>query len=432
MTESTVPKILNVNDDESTRYIVTRMLQRAGYIVIEAATGRDALKQTQSEHPALVVLDVKLPDINGVEVCRLIKTDPTTANIPVLHLSATKIGTEDRAYGLESGADGYLTQPVEPPVLTATVKALLRLSHAETLARSSAKAWEAVFGAIGDGVCLLDGDGRIVRCNRAMADISRLPREAMVGRAYVALVEEVFPGVRLTDDRKMAANAKRTVVEAQTSERNGGRWLRLTAEPVTAMPDDLVDVATVCVVADITDSKDNELRQRGFLRDILASVTEGRLRLCVRPEDLPARLTPTGDELVLTKSAIRDLRSATRAAAKALAFPIEREQELETAVGEAAMNAVVHAGRGLGQVCTDGKNTVQVWVEDEGAGIAIDSLHRATLERGYTTAGTLGHGFWMILKTCDRVFLLTRRLGIDDRARAGARRDEAGLAAGLR
>src|SRR5262245_50953559 len=125
--------ILNVNDDEATRYIITRILQREGFHVVEAANGGEALRMAR-EHPALIVLDVNLPDLNGVEVCRRIKTDPLTAAIPVLHLSATRIGIADQAYGLDSGADGYLTQPVEPPVLNATVRALLRLSHAEARA----------------------------------------------------------------------------------------------------------------------------------------------------------------------------------------------------------------------------------------------------------------------------------------------------------
>ncbi len=71
------------------------------------------------------------------------------------------------------------------------------------------------------------------------------------------------------------------------------------------------------------------------------------------------------------------------------------------------MNAVVHAGGGEARVCAGGEGTVQVWIQDQGKGITMDHLHRATLERGFTTAGTMGHGFWMMLKTADRIFLLT-------------------------
>ena len=71
------------------------------------------------------------------------------------------------------------------------------------------------------------------------------------------------------------------------------------------------------------------------------------------------------------------------------------------------MNAVVHGGGGEGQVCVDGSGAVQVWVRDAGTGITMEHLPRATLERGYTTVGTLGHGFWLMLNLVDRLWLLT-------------------------
>ena len=71
------------------------------------------------------------------------------------------------------------------------------------------------------------------------------------------------------------------------------------------------------------------------------------------------------------------------------------------------MNAIGHAGGGAVRVCADGSNTVQVWIEDQGHGIRMEHLPRATLERGFTTAGSLGHGFWLMLRTIDRLYLLT-------------------------
>jgi anti-sigma regulatory factor (Ser/Thr protein kinase) len=92
-------------------------------------------------------------------------------------------------------------------------------------------------------------------------------------------------------------------------------------------------------------------------------------------------------------------------------FPAERWQDLMTAVSEAGMNAVVHAGGGVARVCDGSHGTVQVWIEDRGTGITVHTLHRATLERGFTTAGTLGHGFWLMLKTADRIWFLTGEAG---------------------
>ena len=85
----------------------------------------------------------------------------------------------------------------------------------------------------------------------------------------------------------------------------------------------------------------------------------------------------------------------------------ERMQDMITAVGEAGMNAVVHAGGGVAWVSGGENGTVQIWIEDRGKGIDMQRLPKATLERGYTTAGSLGHGFWLMLKTVDRLWLLT-------------------------
>jgi PAS domain S-box-containing protein len=137
MTTPSPGLVLVVDDEISNRYAVSRVLSQAGYRVVEASTGEESLRLIHSEKPDLVVLDVKLPDISGYEICRRIKSDPGTASILVLQVSATFVKTRDAVRSLEGGADSYLTQPVEPPVLIATVGALLRLRRAEEALRES-------------------------------------------------------------------------------------------------------------------------------------------------------------------------------------------------------------------------------------------------------------------------------------------------------
>src|SRR3954452_10436359 len=167
--------VLIIDDDDAKRHSIAKILRREGYAIRESETGLDGLRLA-AEKPVLIILDVKLPDVSGFEICRKIKADPATASIPVLHISTTFVDIEDRVHGLEGGADGYLTDVLEPIELVATVKALLRARMAEEAAQVSTRQWQVTFDAINDGVALLDRDGRALQVNSAM--------EGMLGRSW--------------------------------------------------------------------------------------------------------------------------------------------------------------------------------------------------------------------------------------------------------
>jgi signal transduction histidine kinase len=130
--------VLNVNDNDASRYVVSRMLEKAGFTVIEASSGQQALDLVCSAQPSAVVLDIKLPDIDGLEVCRRIKSDVQSRSIKVLHTSAVCVSPEYKVQSLECGADGYLGAPFEQEELVATLRSLLRLSDAERSLRAQA------------------------------------------------------------------------------------------------------------------------------------------------------------------------------------------------------------------------------------------------------------------------------------------------------
>lgn len=151
---------------------------------------------------------------------------------------------------------------------------------------------------------------------------------------------------------------------------------------------------------------------RSLFRDVLSIVTDGRMHLCETIDDLPPALNPACRTIALTMTeGLIDLRRCTQELALRLGFSSERWQDLITACHEAGINAVVHAGGGISRVNSDGQATIQVWVEDEGHGIEVERLPRATLERGYSTAGTFGHGMKMMFQGIDRIWLLTRSSG---------------------
>ncbi len=123
--------ILNIDDNEAGRYATGRILARAGFRLAEAATAAEGIEMARSLQPDLILLDVNLPDMSGFEVCRYLKTDQETTSIPVMLMSASFVGSRDQIKGLEGGADGYLTEPLEPEVLLAHINAILRMRQAE-------------------------------------------------------------------------------------------------------------------------------------------------------------------------------------------------------------------------------------------------------------------------------------------------------------
>jgi DNA-binding response OmpR family regulator len=171
--------ILNVDDTAQSRYTKTRILRQAGYTVIEAGTAADALRLAREQLPALIVLDVKLPDGSGIDVCRKIKSDPATRSIPVVQISATFVTPHDQLAGLEGGAEIYLTEPIEPLELTTVVRVLLRLHSSERGLVQSEQRWRRFIESNIIGVLILEHD-RIIEANDAFLKMVGYSRDELV------------------------------------------------------------------------------------------------------------------------------------------------------------------------------------------------------------------------------------------------------------
>ena len=118
-------KILIVDDEPDAVELIEFNLKAAGFEVVTAGDGAQALKQARSRQPDLVLLDLMLPEIDGLQVCRLLRGDPATATVPIIMLTA-KAAEIDRVLGLELGADDYVTKPFSPRELVLRVKSLLK------------------------------------------------------------------------------------------------------------------------------------------------------------------------------------------------------------------------------------------------------------------------------------------------------------------
>ncbi len=233
------PRIVIVDDREENRYILCRVLRQAGYDCAEVASGSEALKAARTL-PDLMVLDVRLPDMSGYDVCRRIKQDPHTCLVSVLQISASFTSGEDRARALEGGADGYLTHPIEAMVLVATVRALLRLRTAEAVARKAADEWQSTFDALTEGLALVDADGKVVRWNLAFAEICG---PCIDDSAAVLLKRVLGTSEALSDTGSKPFQGEYSL---------GPRTVQLTVEPIDS---DNRPAGKVLVLADITDRK---------------------------------------------------------------------------------------------------------------------------------------------------------------------------------
>ena len=192
--------ILNVDDQEPGRYARRRMLERAGYRVIDANCGADAWRVLEEVRPQLVLMDVNLPDISGFDLCRRIKNRPELTDIMVLHVSASRVSGTDRAVGLEVGSDGYLIEPIDEKELHAAVRSLLRLRERQqenegllARLRRSEELFRGLFEQAAVGMCVVGSDGRLLRVNDKLCSIT--------GRAEHDLMKQELRDLTHPDDR---------------------------------------------------------------------------------------------------------------------------------------------------------------------------------------------------------------------------------------
>ncbi len=179
-------RILIVDDQIHALKGVSRILTSAGYDTFEANSGEDCLKLAAEHKPDLILLDVVLPDIDGKEVCRRIKSNPETADSYVVLFSSIQVESDRQAEGLEQGADGYIARPIPNRELLARVKSILRLKRAENRLSESEEKYRNIFNSAGVGMfrSRLDGS-EILDLNDKFLQILNQTREDVIGKPSV-------------------------------------------------------------------------------------------------------------------------------------------------------------------------------------------------------------------------------------------------------
>ncbi len=316
--ESADGVILSVNEHVPARRVFSTTLHDAGYEVVEAASGSEALQLAQ-QLPRLIVLDITLSDVDGFEVCRRLKADPRTAAIPVLLTSAAHVSAASKVEGLDSGADAYLVQPVEPAVLLATVRGLLRAQSAEANLREASLEWQRTFDAIAESAAILRADGVILRVNRALLHLMHAPEELIVGRQ----VRSVFSEHLGIDDPMLdvaaGATAERRVGELLAGE----SWFRVVTDPIL---DDkgqagrfvlvMTDVTSLRGLADAERRRADELlddnRRKDEFLAMLAHELRNPLHAIAAATALQEREEGRGDNAQVRATVSRQIRQLSR------------------------------------------------------------------------------------------------------------------------
>ena len=413
-----------MDDDAALRLAIKQMLHSRGpqALVQEAASRLEALEVLQCGAFDCVLLGDEREHGSGLD--RIAAVCAAARPAPVIALSGPD-GSEFLAEAVRLGAADCLSKAdLTPPLLDHCLRGAIRYQQCREQVRRGDEALhlrDRAIAAASSGILICDPhqpDCPIIYANPAFSAITGYPTEEVIGRNCRFLQGEGTDGQSVQRLQEALRHGSDCRIVLRNYRKDGSPfWNELTISPVC----DSAGILThfVGVQTDITERRHaedalrhNVSHQHTLLRDMLTSVTGGKLILCASEEDLPQPLTRFGDPIALSATGgIRELRRHVTVACHAAGIPDPRRDDLELAVGEAAMNAVVHAEVGTGHVFTHERGTVQVRVEDEGQGIAVADLPNATLRKGYSTAGTMGHGFKMILMTVDRVHLLTGTAG---------------------
>jgi DNA-binding response OmpR family regulator/two-component sensor histidine kinase len=163
--------ILIIDDNVATRYAMRRVLERQGWRVLEAGTGASGLALLRANPIDVLVLDVNLPDMSGFDIVRELRQDDRSHLLPIVHVTAASIHTRDMITGLEGGADSYLIHPVDPGVLLATLRTLMRVRDAEEALRTSEQRQREILAHVAAPIALIDADLHVHERNAAFVGV---------------------------------------------------------------------------------------------------------------------------------------------------------------------------------------------------------------------------------------------------------------------
>ena len=265
--------VVLIDDDFVTQELVQFLLIEAGYRVFKAGTGEVGLELVREHRPELVLLDVGLPDISGIDVCRQIKADPNLTHTLVMHLSATHTSEKDMEIGLAGGADAYCTLPFQKEQLLARVDSLVRIARLESAMSAHEIFYEHLFDKSNFGVAYAATDGRMLSINKPLQALLGLEDNWQIsGKSIFEFVgEEYRETVKRTIEQMRWDKLIVHRGEYRFQQADGALlWVRLTIFP---QRDGTGKVSNLIILfEDITPQKHASAIQEAMLESVPASI----------------------------------------------------------------------------------------------------------------------------------------------------------------
>jgi len=334
-------RILVVDDDPAVLEVFSMILRRAGYEVWEASNGQQCLQVTRERRPDLVLLDVRLPDLSGIDICRQIKADAALLDIFVVLVSGKATNAADKVDGAETGADDYIVKPVNPDEFLARIRTIVRLRDTTAALRASEQHYRRLVEILPNAVGMIDLQGRLTTANRQAVEMLGYagPGE-LLGKSVFDLTppedhERVKADITTTLETGIVRNA-----EYRMLRKDGSRF---PVELSTAVSTDADGQSRgiVIVVRDITARRQAEAR----IRELLYILDQAHDAIIIRDLEGHIQYFNNGAERLFgwTADEVRGRRTTDLFFADASIFAEAQKMLLQTGEWNGELQAVTKA-----------------------------------------------------------------------------------------
>ncbi|MFN2374669.1 MAG: response regulator [Cyclonatronaceae bacterium] len=302
-----VIKILVVDDNPHMLKGITRLFRINGFEVVEAMNGTGAIELARSGRPDLILLDVNLPDINGIEVCRRLKSDPDTANIFIVHLSAMHTNSSSQVEGLEAGADGYIVQPISNQELLARIQSLSRIISAEKELHSRKQEFEALVQNAPDLIARIDRNLAYSYVNPVVSQVFGRKPDEILGHTHQAagLTEPAYRHLEAAVSSVLSGETEK-MIELEFTQGESSSWFQVRLAPERDVHGHIHSV--LCIFSDITERKIAEEEIRLLNKDLENRVELRTAELAQTNRELEAEIA----EREKTETALRTSEALMR------------------------------------------------------------------------------------------------------------------------